>query len=400
MSNTPVYQSRFDKLNCCILIPTYNNGQTLASVLQDLQLYTSNLLVVNDGSTDETQEILKQFPEIDIHNFSENKGKGEALKKGFKIAEKLGYNYAITIDSDGQHYPDDLEVFLSELENKKPENEILLVGDRNMGQVGVPGKSTTGNKFSNFWFLVVTGIALNDTQSGYRLYPLKVVNSIKLYTKKFEFEIEVIVKAAWRKVHVKNIPIKVFYEEENRVTHFRPFWDITRITLLYIWFVLVSFLYIHPRDKYNDFRKKGYKRFWKENIIKNQEPAHKKAAAIALGVFVGISPFWGFHTLLVFSLAAIFKLNKVVAFLFSNISIPPLIPFIIYASYQAGSLLTGEGFAWELQPDDFDSAADVAQGLWQYLVGSIALAGFIALFLWIVFYFLFSVSNQKQVVKP
>ncbi len=400
MSSTPIYQSRFEKLKCCILIPTYNNGQTLASVLQNLKFYTKNILVVNDGSTDKTQEILKQISDINIHHFSENKGKGEALKQGFKIAQSLGYHYAISIDSDGQHYPDDLDVFLSELENKKSENEILLVGDRNMGQDGIPGKSTTGNKFSNFWFMVVTGIALNDTQSGYRLYPLKVVNNIKLYTKKFEFEIEIIVKAAWRKVHVKNIPIKVFYEQENRVTHFRPFWDITRITLLYIWFVLVSFFYIHPRDKYKDFRKKGYKRFWKENVLKSQEPPHKKAAAIALGVFVGISPFWGLHTLLVFSLAAVFKLNKVVAFIFSNISIPPLIPFIIYASYQAGSLLTGKGFAWEVHPADFDSAADLAQGLWQYLLGSIALAGFIALGLWIVFYFLFSVLNQKQVVKP
>ncbi|MDX1720965.1 MAG: DUF2062 domain-containing protein, partial [Salegentibacter mishustinae] len=361
MNQKPIYQSRFEALNCCILIPTYNNEKTLGSVLQDLLLYTSNLLVINDGSTDATETILKDFHEIDIHHFEENKGKGEALKHGFKLAEDLGYEYAITIDSDGQHYPDDLDIFLTHLEEKNDDSEILLVGDRNMGQDGIPGKSTTGNKFSNFWFLVVTGTQLTDTQSGYRLYPLKVVNQIKLYTNKFELEIEIIVKSAWRKVKVRNVPIKVFYEE-NRVTHFRPFWDITRITILYIWFVLVSFFYIHPRDTYQDFRKKGYKRFWKENIIKSQEPAHKKAAAIALGVFVGILPFWGLHTLLVFSLAALFKLNKVVAFLFSNISIPPLIPFIIYASYQAGSLLTGRGLAWELRPEDFDSTADIFLG--------------------------------------
>ncbi|MDR9456314.1 MAG: DUF2062 domain-containing protein [Salegentibacter sp.] len=400
MSSTPIYQSRFEKLNCCILIPTYNNEKTLASVLQDLMLYTSNLVVVNDGSTDSTSQILQEFSAINIHHFEENQGKGEALKQGFKIAEALGYEYAVTIDSDGQHYPDDLDVFLGELENKKPGTEILLVGDRNMTQDGIPGKSTLGNKFSNFWFLVVTGINLTDTQSGYRLYPLKTINEIRLYTKKFELEIEVIVKAAWRKVKVKNISIKVFYEEENRVTHFRPFWDITRITLLYIWFVLVSFFYIHPRDTYNDFRRKGFKRFWKENIIKSDEPAHKKAAAIALGVFVGISPFWGFHTLLVFTLAAAFKLNKVVAFLFSNISIPPLIPVIVYASYQVGSFITGRGFRWELRPEDFDSATDLIQGFWQYIVGSFALAGVIALTLWAVFYFMFALTKQQQVVKP
>lgn len=400
MSDSPIYQSRFDSLRCCILVPTYNNERSLPSVLQDLQLYTKNILVVNDGSTDSTPEILKNFDHLEIRHFKKNKGKGAALDHGFKVAEALGYEYAITIDSDGQHYPDDLEVFLIELEKKSDINpELLLVGDRNMGQDGIPGKSSLGNKFSSFWFLAVTGSSLTDTQSGYRLYPLKVVNSIKLYTKRFEYEIEILVKSSWRGVMVKNIPIKVFYEE-NRVTHFRPFLDITRIVLLYMWFVLVSFFYIHPRNKYRQFRDKGFKKFWKEDIIKSQEPAHKKAAAVALGVFVGMSPFWGLHTLFVFLLAAIFKLNKVIAIIFSNISIPPLVPVIIYASYQVGSFLTGKGFEWDLELSDFDSGAEVLQGLGQYILGSFVLGGFVALLLWIVFYFLFSVSNQKQVVKP
>ena len=400
MNQTPVFQSRFDALRCCVLVPTYNNEKALEGVLQELLLYTTNIVVVNDGSTDRTREILSNFSHLNIFHFDNNSGKGAALNHGFQKAEDLGYEYAITIDSDGQHYPDDLQVFLEELEAKGPKDpELLLVGDRNMGRDGIPGKSTTGNKFSNFWYLVVTGINLGDTQSGYRLYPLKVVNPITLYTNKFEYEIEIIVKAAWRGVEVKNIPIKVFYED-NRVTHFRPFWDITRIVMLYMWFVLVSFFYIHPRNKYRDFRDKGFKRFWKEDIIKSEEPAHKKAAAVALGVFVGMSPFWGLHTLLVFLLAATFRLNKVIAFLFSNISIPPLIPFIIYASYQLGSLITGRGLNWELSLSDFDSGADILQGLGQYILGSFALAGIVALLLWIVFYFLFSVSNQKHVVKP
>ena len=401
METQPIYQSRFDALNCCIIVPTYNNAGSLGSVLQDLQEYTSNILVINDGSTDKTSQVLSNFNSLYIHHITPNQGKGNALKKGFQLAGEKGYDYAITIDSDGQHYPDDLDVFLTELEKKKPtDREILLVGDRNMGQNGIPGKSSTGNKFSNFWFLVVTGSQLHDTQSGYRMYPVNIINSLKLYTKKFEFEIEVIVKAAWRDVEVRNIPIKVFYQEKDRITHFRPFWDITRIVLLYMWFVLVSFFYIHPRNKYSDFKKKGFKKFWKEDIIKSQEPAHKKAAAIALGVFVGMSPFWGLHTIIVFLLAAIFRVNKVIAFLFSNISIPPLIPFIIYASYQVGSLITGKGIAWQLRLEDFNSASKILDSAWQYFLGSIALAGIISFVLWIIFYFLFSVRNQKQVVKP
>jgi glycosyltransferase involved in cell wall biosynthesis len=382
-------------------MPTYNNQESLENVVLELLQYTNHILIVNDGSTDETKTILDRFSSLETHHFQENKGKGTALKHGFKAAEKLGYEYAITIDSDGQHYPDDLDVFLSELENRDMNApDILLVGDRNMGREGIPGKSSKGNMFSNFWFLVVTGTQLHDTQSGYRLYPLKEVNSLKLYTRKFELEIEVIVKASWKKVDVRNIPIKVFYEEENRVTHFRPFKDITRIVFLYMWFVLVSFFYIHPRNKYQDFKEKGFKRFWSEDILKSQDPPHRKAAAIALGLFVGISPLWGLHTMLVFLLATVFKLNKVIAFLFSNISIPPLIPVIIYASYQAGSLMTGNGFSWELKLEDFDSTTEVFQGLWQYVLGSFALAGMVAISMWIVFYFLFSIFNQKQVVKP
>ncbi len=402
MSAAPIFQSRFDALQCCVVIPTYNNERTLASVIQEVLVYTNNIIIVNDGSVDDTFNILNQFPQLTIFHKPTNQGKGTALKKGFQLAENAGYKYAITLDSDGQHYADDLDVFLSELEKLGANNnELLLVGDRNMGQDGIPGKSSTGNKFSNFWYLVVTGNQLHDTQSGYRLYPLEIVNKIPLYTRKFEFEIEVIVKSVWRNVDVKNIPIKVLYQEgAERVSHFRPFVDIVRIVLLYMWFVLVSFLYIHPRNKYQDFKEKGFKKFWNEDVLKSQEPAHKKAAAIALGVFVGISPFWGLHTLLVFVLAASFKLNKVIAFLFSNISIPPLIPIIIYASYQAGYMLTGHGFRWGLSLSDFDSTSKIVDSLWQYILGSMALAAFISLTLWIVFYFLFSMTNPKQVIKP
>jgi len=381
-------------------MPTYNNEGSLGSVLNDLELYTHNIIVVNDGSTDTTKAILESNAHLHTIHLNQNSGKGVALKEAFNAASNLGYNYAISIDSDGQHYADDLDVFLTELEKKKPEDsEILLVGDRNMGSDTVPGKSSTGNKFSNFWYMVVTGSELHDTQSGYRLYPLNVIKDIKLYSWKFELEIEVIVKAAWRKVDVRNVPIKVFYPKENRITHFRPFLDITRIVILYMWFVLVSFFYIHPQNKYKDFKEKGFRRFWNEDILRSQESPHKKAAAIALGIFVGISPFWGLHTMMVFLLAAIFKLNKVSAFVFSNISIPPFIPIIIYFSYQMGSIIMGNGISLDLNLSQIHSSTEIFHGLWQYIIGSLTLAVIMSFLTWIVFYLVFSVSNQKQVVK-
>ena len=393
----PILQERFDALRCCVIVPTYNNDHSLRAFLTELVTYTSNIIVINDGSTDTTNEILKDFESLDIVLHDINRGKGIALKTGFKRAEEKAYEYAITIDSDGQHYPADLEKFLVELENRNTgDPEILLVGDRNMSQAGIPGQSSKGNRFSSFWYLVVTAQELKDTQSGYRLYPVRLINSLKLITWRFELEIEVLVKSAWKKVEVKNIPIRVHYDPEERVTHFRPFWDIVRIVFLYMYFVLISFFYIHPRNKYREFKRKGISRFFREDIIRDQDSPQRKAAAIALGVFVGISPFWGLHTLLVFTLAALLKVNKAIAFLFSNISIPPFIPAILYLSYQLGNFVSGNGFDWQLNLENFDSGKDLFIGLTQYLIGSIVLAIFSAALTWILFYSLFSILKPKQ----
>src|SRR5690606_36804571 len=132
--------------------------------------YTTNSIVIDDGSTDHTLEALEPFPKIDVISYTPNKGKGNALLTGFRYAFEKGYQYAITIDSDGQHYAKDLVQFVDYIEVHP---ESLIIGARNMNQTHVPGKSTFGSKFSYFWFWVETGYVLSDTQSGYRLYPLK-----------------------------------------------------------------------------------------------------------------------------------------------------------------------------------------------------------------------------------
>src|SRR5690606_4396463 len=103
-------------------------------------------------------------------------------------------------------FPEDISRFVVNIaEATQP---VLLIGSRDMNQEGVPKNSSFGNRFSNFWFWFETGIWLQDTQSGYRAYPLHRLPN-KLYTRKFEFEIEIIVRSAWKGVLVKNIPIQV-----------------------------------------------------------------------------------------------------------------------------------------------------------------------------------------------
>lgn len=385
-------QQTIRNLKVCVIIPTYNNHKTLDKVLKGVLQQTPHIIIVNDGSTDSTSQLLTNFPETNQIQISKNKGKGNALKVGFQKALDLGYHYAITIDSDGQHFPEDIPIFINELEKSKNKN-VLLIGARNMNQENVPKKSSFGNKFSNFWFWVETGIKLRDTQSGYRLYPLNTIKKIKLYTSKFEFEIEVIVKAAWNGTEVKNIPIQILYDEKNRVSHFRPFKDFTRISILNTWLVLVTFFWIKPRDLYRKFKKKGYKRFFLEDFLGSQDAPRKKALSIALGVFIGLSPFWGFHTLIVIFLAIVLKLNKTIAFAFSNVSLPPFIPFILYASSKLGQLILGVHYSYSFSEmkDNFE----ILKHLKTYLIGSFSLAILSALVLGFLGYFLFYFFNKK-----
>lgn len=248
-------QELLDSTNFCVIVPTYNNQKTLKKVLDSVLDFTSDIIVVNDGSTDETFDILKQYPQLTQIRHPKNLGKGRALRNGFRKAIELNFEYAITIDSDGQHFASDIPNFIAAIQE---EPNSLLIGSRNMTQENVPKKSSFGNKFSNFWFKFETGIKLDDTQSGFRLYPLQLLPK-QFYTNKFEFEIEVIVRSAWKGITVKNIPIQVLYDPAERVSHFRPFRDFTRISILNTVLVTNSLLYIKPRDFFRRAKKKVLK---------------------------------------------------------------------------------------------------------------------------------------------
>ena len=149
MEATLNHSDKIDSLNVCVIVPTYNNEKTLKRVLDSVLPFTSSIIIVNDGSTDATATILKDYSQLVQIHHAKNSGKGVALRNGFKKAIELNYNYAITIDSDGQHFASDIPTFITAIE-KEPNS--LLIGSRNMTQDDVPKKSSFGNKFSNFWF--------------------------------------------------------------------------------------------------------------------------------------------------------------------------------------------------------------------------------------------------------
>lgn len=391
MDTVPKYYSKISHLKCCVIIPTYNNHKTLERVIKGVLLYTDAVIVINDGSTDSTPQILAQYPQLAVIHQPQNRGKGIALQTGFNAAKSAGYKYAITIDSDGQHFPDDIPVFIDMLEQ---EGEALLIGSRNMQHETVPKKSSTGNRISNFWFWFETGIKLTDTQSGYRLYPLDKLPK-KYFTNKFEFEIEVIARTAWNGVPVKNIPVKVLYDMNERVSHFRPFTDFTRISILHTLLVIISIFYIKPRDFIRSFKKKSLKRFFLENVLESGDSNSKKALSIALGVFIGIAPVWGLQTVTVLFLAYIFRLNKLIAFAFSNISIPPMIPIIIFTSIKIGSLFITSNQV----TDDMSTMDAIGENVFQYLAGSIILATLAALIFGLAGYGILTVLDKNKIHK-
>jgi|SRR6218665_246360 len=380
-------------LKVCIIIPTYNNERTLKRVIDSVLEFSPYIIIVNDGSTDSTANILENYRHLTLIHHEKNSGKGTALKNGFQKALELGYDYAITIDSDGQHFATDIPNFIEEIEAN---GESLIIGSRNMKHESVPGKSSFGNNFSNFWFWFETGIRLTDTQSGYRLYPLHTIPK-KYFTNKFEFEIEVIVRSAWKGVRVKNIPIRILYDPNERVSHFRPFKDFTRISILNTILVAIALFYIKPRDLFRKLKKKGFKKFLLENVLESDDSNSKKALSIALGVFIGISPFWGFQTVIVLFLAVLFKLNKAIAFAFSNISFPPLIPFVIYGSLQLGALFISGNTPLILDRSiTFDA---IKNNIAQYLIGSFILASLSAVIFGLSGYLLlrfFSTFKDKK----
>ena len=158
---------------CLVVVPTYNNSTTLKEVIDSILPYTTyelssqqslqHLLVVNDGSTDDTAAVLEAYPNILQLSYKQNAGKGIAMRRAFDYAVEKGFEYVITLDSDGQHFAHDIPTFVAAIPDHP---NAIIIGSRNLGQENVPNKSSFGNKISSFWLWVETGIKLKDTQSS------------------------------------------------------------------------------------------------------------------------------------------------------------------------------------------------------------------------------------------
>ena len=235
-------------IKICVLIPAYNCEKTIRNVIISIMLYTADIIVVNDGSTDNTESVIKEFDNIILVSYPKNKGKGYALKKGFDKAAESGFTSVITFDADGQHLSEDLPLFL-DIVGQAPES--MLIGTRNFNNPNIPKGNIFANKFSNFWVTVQTLRLLPDTQSGFRLYPIWKMKKMRPLTNRFEAETELLVRCAWRGISFHTIPITVHYPPKNeRISHFRPKKDFLRISLLNTCLCIIAFFYGYPATLY------------------------------------------------------------------------------------------------------------------------------------------------------
>jgi uncharacterized protein (DUF2062 family) len=219
---------------------------------------------------------------------------------------------------------------------------------------------------------------------------------LRLIHNKYEFEIEVIVRAAWKNIKIESVPVSVYYApKESRITHFRPFKDFLRISLLNTLLVFLAFAWINPRNFYRSLFKKSTYKNLSEQIFHSPDSKFVKAVSVAFGIFMGIVPIWGFQLITAIFLAILFRLNKVLVIISANISIPPMIPLIIFLSYKMGSFWYKKD-ATDLNFDKSITLEHMRVNFIQYLYGSITLAIVASLIFGISTYLFLTVINKQQ----
>ncbi|MBL7672405.1 MAG: DUF2062 domain-containing protein [Bdellovibrionaceae bacterium] len=304
------------KCRFVICIPVFDNPGTIVDVIEACLLETPHpVFVIDDGSQISVESLFKARcgpgeKRVSFYRDDQNQGKGQALQRGFVEAVRCGFTHLIAIDGDGQHVPAEIV----KLERAAIESPwALIVGDRDMKSQNVPASSVFGKKFSNFWVRYQTDVGVGDSQSGFRIYPLYLLQNMKFYCKKYDFEIEVLIRLIWSGVAVRNVKISVHYFPPGiRVSHFDKWKDNLRISILNTLLTIGA-------------------------MLREQTSPFKSSLALGLGVFVGTLPIYGLHTGIVGFLALIFRLNFVYIWVGTNISIPPLVPFLVYGSHVIGS---------------------------------------------------------------
>lgn len=329
-----------------VIAPTFNNAGTLADVLARIGAQGVATIVVNDGSTDGTAEILQRWfddandssPPRYVQTHAKNRGKAAALRTGFALARERGYTHALSIDTDGQLSPEQIPAMF-ELAKQNPAS--LVLGVRDAGAADYPWRSRLGRRAANLLIFMESGLRVADSQCGLRVYPLDMPELQRCRARRYGFETEIIVRAGWAGRSIAEMPaLCTYFSGERRVSHFRPWVDSFRAAFMHARLVarrLLPFGSSRDRkvarpDAPDETRLRRLLRWlsprdaWRQIKQDRPEGAKRTAAAggLAIGAFIGCLPIYGLHAILALYAAKRLNLNPIAMVLGTQVACPPL----------------------------------------------------------------------------
>ena len=359
------------------VVPVYNNGATVWAVAEGCRKHLEHVLVVDDGSTDVEVAALFADTDIEVLAHPENRGKGAALLSALEYARQRGAQWMVTVDADGQHNPDDLPAFFPRIGNNP---SSILVGARDFSVPDVPGGSKFGRRFSNFWIRLESGATVSDSQSGFRAYPVELLSQMHFRGGRYDFEVEVLSKAVWYGLSIKDVPITVFYPpKEERISHFDQWRDNLRLTHRHAMLMSRRLLpwphrkLVKPGE--TDWRNmvRHPRKFMALLLKENSSPVELGVAA-GVGILLATLPLIAFHTVAILYVATKLKLNRLLALNVQHLCAPPFVPL---ACIWLGFYLRSGG--WIGSEDLRSMASNLPQYFLDWFVGSLVLAPLLGL---------------------
>jgi glycosyltransferase involved in cell wall biosynthesis len=381
---------RSSRVRAVVLAPTYNNARMLYDVLTRIAAQGYPVMVVNDGSTDDTAGILERWkseagqgPEREVITHEVNRGKADALRTGFEAAAEAGYTHVLTIDTDGQLDPDQIQDLLAAA---REHPRALIVGDRDMTAPDYPEKSRKGRRISNWCVWAESGLIISDSQCGFRVYPLEPMQFVHGHARRYGYETEILTRAAWAGIEVVSIPVRCAYDVPGgRISHLNPTIDTLRGIRMHLWLLFRTCLPFTKRvdtDRqpvmtgtawYRLMRWFNPVRAWRE-VRHEPEGRQRFALGLSMGVFISNFPVYGIHTIMALWAAKKFKLHPVPLVVGSHLSTPPLTAPLIVLSIATGHLVL-HGHWPGLHQYHQDSWTDylwlMKSVLWEFVIGSL-----------------------------
>lgn len=357
--------------NTAIVIPLYNHASTVPAVVAAALNAGWPVVVVDDGSSDGGAAQLARF-DCHLVRLSRNRGKGAAIMAGAEKAAALGYGQIITLDADGQHAPGEAELLAARA--RAIVGPAIVIGARRMVQETVPRSSLFGRSFSNFWVRLECGLELPDTQSGMRLYPVRELLQLRPRSRRYDFEIEVLILAAWAGIAIDSVEVSVHYPPpDQRISHFHRFTDNLRLSWLHSGLIIRRLLPLPRRPLVVRPSASVRERLVVRHPLKTLQGLCREhssplwlAMAAWLGIFLGALPLLACHTVVILYVAHRLHLNKIAAVAASQFCAPPLVPVLCI---QTGFFLRTGTLLLDLSREHW--LLEIHRRLWDWLLGSL-----------------------------